>query len=193
MTTKINEKNAEKIGKCIKKFSCLMTGAVESLENAARVYADAIDKYGDEAHYAFKDAFPSVTAATWDKLRLVAKQSIVPELLLLSDRIGARIARLPISTQRKMLSGVKRVTVVTPSGRTTEKALAQLTPEEEARVFGETGKMRTKSEQLRYIAERATKRQVCAAYDIEGNVLVVHRATRIGKAELLDIVKRMGR
>jgi hypothetical protein len=183
--------NARKIAEAVRVFGAFLSGAVESLAKSARVYADAVTKYGDEACAAFKKAYPGVTQTTWDKMRLVAKGSLVPETLLLSDRVSARIGYLPLSEQRKMLGGKKTVQVVTPRGTVACKALSSLSPTEEDALFSASGKKRTIAEQREWYADRLADKQGRAAYEVRGNFLVVYRATKIGKAELLDIVRRM--
>ena len=183
--------NARKIAEAVSQYGATISCAVESLARAARIYADAVAKYGDEACAAFKKAYPGVTQTTWDKMRLVAKGSLVPETMLLSDRVSARIGYLPVSEQRKMLSGRKTVQVVTARGTVANKALSALSPTEEDALFSASGKKRTIAEQREWYAHRLADRQGRAAYEVRGNFLVVYRATKIGKAELLDIVRRM--
>ena len=183
--------NSQKIAEAVSAFKSKMTGAVEALEAAARIYADAVTKYGDEACRAFKRAYPGVTQATWDKMRLVSKGSLVPEALLISDRAAARIGYLPVKDQRKMLSGKKTLQVVTPRGTVVTKALSALSATEEDAIFSESGKKRTLAEQRAWYADRLADKQERAAYEVRGNFLIVYRATKFGKAELLEIVGRM--
>ena len=181
----------DEISKAVSAFRTKIAGAAEGLYEASKIYADAVTRHGDDACRAFDKAFPGVSRATWDKMRLVAKDALVPEALLVSDRVAARIGYLPIDEQRKRLGGRKTVKVVTPTGNVVTKALARLTPNDERTVFSPSGKIRTEAEQRKWIAERTASAPASQAYEVRGNFLVVFRATKIGKAELLDIVRRM--
>ena len=181
----------DKIKEAVAEYKAAIGSATDSLYRASKIYADAVTKYGDEACRAFKAAFPGVTQTTWDKMRLVAKDALVPEVLLVSDRTAARIGYLPIEEQRKMLSGKKSMQVVTPRGKVVTKALTALSSTEEDALFSESGKKRTIEEQRKWYAARNAEKRDTPAYEVRGNVLVVFRATKFGKAELLDIVGRM--
>jgi hypothetical protein len=183
--------NARKIAEAVREFGANLKGAVESLARAARVYADAVAKYGDEACEAFQNAYPGVTPATWDKMRRVANGGLVPEAMLISDRAAARIERLPIKEQQKMLGGKKTLRVVTARGTVEDKPLSRLSPCEYDAVFSQSGKIRTEAEQRKFYADAAARKRVTKDYAIEGNCLRVFRATKFTKAELVEIVGRM--
>lgn len=183
--------NAREIANAVREFGANLKGAVECLARSARIYADAVAKYGDEALAAFQSAYPGVTPATWDKMRRVANGGLVPEGLLLSDRAASRIERLPLKEQQKMLGGKKTLRVVTQCGEVKDKGLARLTPIEYDAVFSQSGKIRTVDEQRKFYADAAARQRVTPAYTIEGNVLRVFRATKFTKAELIEIVGRM--
>ena len=183
--------NARKIAEAVREFGANLKGAVESLARAARVYADAVAKYGDEACEAFQNAYPGVTPATWDKMRRVANGGLVPEAMLISDRAAARIERLPLKEQQKMLGGKKTLRVVTARGTVDDKPLSRLSPCEYDAVFSQSGKIRTEAEQRKFYADAAARKRVTKDYAIEGNCLRVFRATKFTKAELVEIVGRM--
>ena len=188
----MNEKKKQsEIMQAVIAFRAKMAGAAEALFEASKIYAAAVTKYGDAACRAFDEAFPGVTKTTWDKMRLVAKGALVPEALLISDRISARISYMPIEEQRETLGGRKTVQVVTPRGKVETKALSRLTPKDEDAVFTKHGSVRTVEEQRRFYAEKIATSENSPAYEVRGNILIVHRATKFGKAELVEIVGRM--
>lgn len=191
MNTTPETSNARKIAEAVREFGANLKGAVESLARSARVYADAVAKYGDEACAAFQNAYPGITPATWDKMRRVANGGLVPEGLLISDRAAARIERLPLKEQQKMLGGKKTIRVVTARGTVEDKGLSKLTPFEYDAVFSQSGKIRSVDEQRKFYADAAARRRVTPDYTVEGNVLRVFRATKFTKAELVEIVGRM--
>ena len=183
--------NAREIANAVHEFRVNLKGAVECLARSARIYADAVAKYGDEACAAFQNAYPGVTPATWDKMRRVANGGLVPEGLLLSDRAASRIERLPLKEQQKMLGGKKTLRVVTPRGEVQDKGLSKLTPIEYDAVFSQSGKIRTVDEQRKFYADAAARQRARTDYAVEGNVLRVFRATKFTKAELVEIIGRM--
>ena len=191
MNTPTETSNARKIDRAVREFGTHLKGAVESLAIAARIYADAVAQFGDEACAAFQSAYPGVTAATWDKMRRVANGGLVPEAMLISDRAAARIERLPPKEQQKMLGGKKTLRVVTARGAVEDKPLNKLTPIEYEAVFSQSGKIRTPDEQRKFYADAAARKRVTPDYIVEGNVLRVFRATKFTKAELVEIVGRM--
>jgi len=183
--------NASEIANAVREFGANLKGAVECLARSARIYADAVAKYGDEACAAFQNAYPGVTPATWGKMRRVANGGLVPEGLLLSDRAASRIERLPLKEQQKMLGGKKTLRVVTPRGEVRDKGLSKLTPIEYDAVFSQSGKIRTVDEQRKFYADAAARQSARMDYAVEGNVLRVFRATKFTKAELVKIIGGM--
>lgn len=190
-TAALDAAKTRRINRAVRAFGVELKGAVASLERAAHIYADAVTKDGDDACRAFAEAYPGVTPATWDKMRIVANGGLVPEGLLISDRAAARIGRLPLKEQQKMLGGKKTLRVVTARGTVADKGLCDLTPMEYDAVFSASGKIRTETEQRKFYADSAARRRVTPDYAIEGNTLRVFRATKFTKAELLEIVGRM--
>lgn len=187
----IETTSTRKIAEAVRTFGANLKGAVESLAAAARVYADAVSKYGDEACDAFQKAYPGITQTTWDKMRRVANGGLVPEAMLISDVAASRIERLPLKEQQKMLGGKKTLRVVTQSGNVKDKALSKLTPIEYDAVFSRSGKIRNEDEQRKFYADAAARRRVTPDYTVEGNVLRVFRATKFTKAELVEIIGKM--
>lgn len=178
------------IEKYVDDFGIAIGAAAVAILKAGQIYSAAIDAHGDKAAEAFHTAYPAVTGATWDRLRLIGKGCAVPETLFLSDRIARRIEMLPIDEQREMLGGKTTLKIVTSNGAIIDKPLADLTASEEDILFTETGRKRTIAEQRRRWAERA-QRNTSPAYEVRGNTLIVRRACRIGKDELTLILEGM--
>lgn len=174
----------------VENFGVVIGAAAVAIQKAGEIYSAAIDAHGDKAAEAFHKAYPAVTGATWDRLRLIGKGCAVPETLFLSDRISRRIEMLPIDEQREMLGGKTTLKVVTSKGAVVDKPLADLTAAEEDTLFTETGRKRTIAEQRRRWAERA-QHKTSPAYEVRGNTLIVRRACRIGKDELTLILEGM--
>lgn len=173
----------------VRTFGECMGNATKSLEAAARVYHAAVSKHGREAKRAFEAAYPAVDAEFWNRLYSVGSGLAVPETLYFSDRSARLIERLPIAEQKQMLSGVQKVTVITPRGRVVEKPLARLTRKEEEILIRDDGRLRTMSEMQEAFA--AAKSIRIPDYEVRGRQLIVHRPYNFGKRELQQILEEM--
>lgn len=197
MSTKKNKPATRKPRKTIEEylaaFGRSLRGASEKLLAASREYVSAVDDYGDRAVVAFGREYPGVSEATWGKMLLVGRGGAVPEIIMLSDRTANAVARLDVKEQARMLGGKKTVAVVNRRGKLERKPLARLTPSDEKVAFDESGRLRTEAQQRAYLAARASEGVRTAPWEITGNILVVHRAVRISRSELVEILERMAR
>lgn len=174
-------------------FAANMDSATTHILEASRQYVAAIEDYGDAALPAFRARFPGVTQATFDRLRTIGMGDVRPEVLYLTGPVAARVARLPYAEQGKVLGGHGcKFSVVTGSGETVVRHLANLSPAEEKTLFDERGRRRTLAQQREYLAARVRLNPASRPYRIDGAWLVVNRACRIGRAELGEILRRMG-
>lgn len=177
----------------IKAFRAEFQTGVEAIARAAKIYATAVLEYPDKAVKEFHATYPAVSAATWEKLRLIGNGDVHPAVMLCSDRIGLRIARLPIKEQNKLLDGKTALKVVKPStGEVEEVPLSKLAPRHEAVLFGPNN-VRSITEQREFVKERikeADKHKILP-YVIEGQMLVVNRACRLGLQELEAIIAQI--
>jgi len=178
------------IAKAVMKFKGEMSAAGDALTRAAKIYADTIAKFGDSAGEAFRKEYPAVTSVTWNKLLQLAAGKIVPEMIMVSDRVYKKYVKEPVEKQRKMFGGKKTVRVVTSSMKVAEIKLRHLTDTDVEQVFKDDGSMRTIDEQIEIVKNRKVVSKT-ADYEVCGNVLIVHRATRIGKCELVKILEQM--
>ena len=177
----------------VKGFGNHMGAAIEHIQQAATLYAEALKKYGGAAQQAFCDAYPHATQNTWDKLRLIGNGEADAKILLLSDKFAARIVRLPIEVQHTTLNG-DSFAVVNPQTRRVENVnYGEIKPRHERILFDdEKGKVRGIEEQVRYIDEQnRRKKQKDLPYTVETDALVIHQACRIGKPELEDVLEAM--
>lgn len=174
-------------------FGRNLRGAADKLLASSREYAAAVDDYGDRAVRAFARDYPGVPEATWNKMLLVGHGGAVPEIIMLSDRTAATVARLEMEEQAAMLGGKKTIAVVNRRGKLERKPLAKLTPADERVAFDDSGRLRSEKQQREFLAARASDGVRTAPWEITGNILVVHRAVRISRSELVDILERMGR
>lgn len=177
----------------VKGFSQHIGAAIDHIQQAANIYAEAINTYGETAHDAFSKAYPHVTQNTWDKLRLVGNGEADAKIMLLSDKFAARIVRLPIEVQHETLNG-DSFCVVNPTTRKMENVnYGEIKPRHERILFDdERGRVRDIGEQVRYIDEQNRRRKSRELpYTVETDAIVVHKACRIGKVELEDALEAM--
>ena len=177
----------------VRGFGNHMGNAIESIHSAAVLYAEAIRKYKDKAQDRFEEAYPHVTANTWDKLRLVGNDEADPKIMLLSDRFAARIIRMPLAKQQETLNGDSFEIVHAQTRKIRRIHYFDVTPQQERILFDdEKNRVRTLPEQVEYIdKENAKRKKMPRPYSVETDALVVHQACRIGKNELEDIIEEM--
>lgn len=174
-------------------FHTHFSSGIESITKAAKCYADAVREHSDKARNAFHKAYPAVTEATWEKLRLIGNGDMHPAIMLCTDRIGARLARLPMCQQKKLLDGRTHFRCVNrTTGEVESVALSDLKPRHE-RILFDGDKLRSVNEQRAYAMQMTESAKTVAGppYVIEGGLLVVVRACRLGVNELKAIIKKI--
>ena len=88
--------------KDIARFSNHMKKGADHIQAACKIYADAVMN-DHTAVYEFERAFPYITQSTWDKMRLAGTGAIEARIIMLSDRLGAKLIRLPLDEQRRLM------------------------------------------------------------------------------------------
>jgi len=165
-------------------FSNHMKQGAEHIAKACKIYADAVAD-DHTAAYEFEKAFPYITTTTWDKMRLAGCGAMEPKILLLSDRLGSKLIKLPIDEQRRIIC--EDIEIIKPKGKTIKKNARNLNREEEVQVFTKTGSIRTAAQQRAIIAGKSK----VVPYAINGKVLNVRRACVLSLKELKSIVRKM--
>jgi hypothetical protein len=90
-----------------------------------------------------------------------------------------------------MRGGKRFIEVVKPDGAVKERALTDLTQWEEELVFGENGAVRTVEEQREYLEQRTARKKDTEDWKVDGQKLIVRRATVFTKDELEEILEGM--
>lgn len=174
----------------VAQFGRHMQAGTKHLYEACCIYAKTImDDY--TAADAFCKAYPMVSKTTWDKMRLVGVNAIEPTLLLLSDRLCGKLARLPIKDQKVICAA--KIKVVRPSGRVVAKGIREFTREDEKRVFADGMKVLTVPEQRKGIKKKANRAFAGRPYSVEGETLRVFRACVISMNEIAAILNKIRR
>lgn len=180
----------EEVAAALQAFKECLGSAAKALEAAAKIYYAAVKRNGRYAQDAFLDAYPGTDSEWWSRMFAVGSGLAIPETLYLSDKTSRIVERMPLKEQRQMLSGVKKVSVVTARGRVVEKPLVRLTMREEGVLVAPEGRLRSVEEQK---AVRAAERESAVpVYEVVGKQLRVHRPFTFGRATLLEILEEMG-
>ena len=135
------------IQSAIEQFRIALSEAQGALAKAAKIYVDIIDKF-PEAKEEFKIKNPSVSAKAWINLEKVARGQMLPEFVR-PDSVGAtRAQSLPVSDQKRLLSGPVEVLCV--GGDILKVQLSDLSIEHSSILFAKDH-IRTLSEQKVFI------------------------------------------
>lgn len=184
------KKNPERaINNALDKFGKHIQRAGNAIKLAAKDYADAVAKYGEAAVEAFHNTYPGITTVTWNKFIRIAANKLIPQVILLSDRIAKKFEAMPLEQQQAQFGEKTTVPFVNKAGQVSEVGLADLSPQQENTVFKPNGEVRTIEEQIAYYQQQRVT--VRSAYEVCGNILVVKRACKIGKDELVKILEGM--
>lgn len=193
MKTRAKEKNDADLTTYIQGFGKHIGSALESIQSAANLYAEAIRKYEQKAQDAFEAQYPHVSPATWTKLRLVGNGDLNPAAMLLSNKFCAQIGRMPRHKQDEVLNG-DSFDVFNPTTREVERVnYGDLKPRHERIIFDEARTtIRTIPQQVAYADAMAAEKKAAARnYTVHTDHLEVHCACVIGKSELEHIVEDM--
>ena len=182
--------NTKKLDTIIQQFGAHMMKGAEHLYQACKIYAEAVANDHVSA-YAFAKAYPHVTKNTWDKFRMVGINALDSGVLVLSDRLGGKLAMLPIREQRSIITHPVKVATAT---RVRSKDIRDLTEKEEKLVFTSSMGIRTVEQQRKQLEPKTPyDKKKAVPYTITGEVLRVRRACVISKTELTTIIKKMGK
>lgn len=175
-------------------FKANMGSAEESIRLAAKAYADAVLHYPTRAQTVFHNAYPHVSDLFWDKLRLIGNGDVHPCVLLFSDKMSWKIARMPMREQKRILDGRKTFEVVDrQTGNVERVSFTALKPRHESVLFDDKrNKFRTVEEQREFILNETKDRKTGGVpYVINGDTCVILRKCVLGVSEVEHILKIM--
>ena len=177
----------------VSKFSTHIGTAIEAIDNAAKVYAEALNKYGEEAQAAFCDAYPHVTPNTWEKFRAVGNGDANPNILLFSDKFAKKVMRMPRHVQDDVLNGNSFEVFNTTTRKVEHVTYSEISPRVEKILFDDTRScIRTIPEQVAYSKVMESERKFAnRPYRVHSDHLEVMRACSIGRGELENIMEEM--
>lgn len=177
----------------VSNFSHHLDTAITAIENAAKIYVDALKNYPDTAQKAFQDRYPHVSTGTWARLRKIGYGDANPNIMFFSDKFATRISNMPRAAQDKALNGDSFV-VYNPTTRTAERVTyGNLKPRHENILFDPNAQaMRTLDEQREYVYQMAeAKKRTYHPYAVKGEILEVYSRCTISKSEVECILEEM--
>lgn len=188
-------KQKKTINQFVASFANHLGAGIQSIYLAAKEYADAVVEYPDKASEEFHKAFPQVTEATWDKMRLVGSGSAVPAIMLVSDRLAFKIARMPIDKQKSIFGTDAPLRIVNrTTGKVERVRIADITARQERILFDdEKNEVRSVAQQKKFVEtlNDGDAKESLPPYEVQGNVLFVRRRCNIGREELVRIIGSM--
>lgn len=179
-------------------FGVRFTAGLRAVQDAARLYAEAVRRYPSKAVECFRSRYPGVTEPTWDILLRIGNGDLHPTAIYLKHAIAKRVSRIPIANQERMFAeSVKGFNVVDPAtNRLKVVPIANLSIKEaELLIDEERGCVRSVEEQRRVIASRReadgtlsiAAKAASVPYRIVGSVLIVANV-ELGLETLRNIV-----
>lgn len=165
-------------------FGASFSAGLKAVQDAAKLYAEALRRYPSKAAGYFRARYPGVTEPTWDILLRIGNGDLHPTAIYLKYAIAKRVSRIPIAKQEAMFSeSVKGFKVVDPiTNRLKVVAIANLSLKEADLLIDEQrGCVRSVEEQRRVIeSEREANgtmafgaKGMCAPFKVVGSVLIV--------------------
>ena len=171
--------------KDIARFSNHMKKGADHIQAACKIYADAVMN-DHTAVYEFERAFPYITQSTWDKMRLAGTGAIEARIIMLSDRLGAKLIRLPLDEQRRLM--IEDIEIIkTKSKKIVKKNIKDMNYTECERAF--TPDMKVIPVEKQVIKKTRT---TSLPYVIVGKTLHVKRSCVLSLKELKLVVQKIG-
>ena len=168
----------------IAKFGEHMKKGADHISKACSIYSEAVQN-DHTAAYEFQKEYPYITQSTWDKMRLIGCGAIEPKILLLSDRLGNKLIKLPRDEQRKIVC--EDIEII-KNNKVVEKSITEFTPKNVELVFTKNMKVLTVKQQMEKISKEKSK---TVPYTIIGKTLKINRRCFLSLKELKEIVKKM--
>jgi len=199
MTTQIMERQTESAADYVTAFREALSGAVDGIRRAARIYVEAIDEEPERAQ-EFRAACPEIPEGTWATLDKIGRGQVDVRLLM---RQGgphrARIARLPGPMQTRLLDG-EPVDLLLDAGEEVDSLkvdVRNVTSEQAAQLFA-GDHIRSVAEQKAWLAEREQRAKLAGGdpietlpYVIQGNKVTFKRNLTMTLRELKDLIQVM--
>lgn len=136
----------------ILQFRQNMDTSARSLRTAATIYANLVALYPAQAKKAFREAFPTITDTTWDRMVDVGTGKVAPLAMLLSTSYTYhKLAALPMDKQRRILG---RKMLIARNGKAVEARVGDLAEHELAAALDGNGDYRGVKEQVAFLAAR---------------------------------------
>lgn len=175
------------------RFRAAFAKAEEGFVEAAKVYCEAIDKYGDDARKRFAAACPRISSSTWRCLERLGSGNLDARLLMTSSCGAAALRRIPGPMQTAAID--KGVEVLIANGETLIVQIDNLTPAQARQVFS-NDHIRDIAAQRAWLETNAptvARPMVAApAWEVKGGKVNVNRACSLTRLDLARMLAEMG-
>jgi hypothetical protein len=174
----------------VKKFTNLFQEGMKALEEASKLYVEAIDSHPN-AKEVFMEKVPEIPASAWAGFEAVGRGSLDKRLLYSSSGVSSRLRKLPLSAQRRALDG--RVDLLLEGGDTLKLKVTEATTEQLNQLIA-SNHIRTLGEQRLYLESKRTSAippipvEARPPYVITGKGIRVIRQADFTKADLARIL-----
>lgn len=186
------------LNKRLDEFGKNFNASLDSLKKACEIYAETI-RMDFSTAVKFHERFEFISQVTWDKMNLVGNGVVDVQLLVLSDKIASKIAKLPADEQRRILEKpftIHKARIIhdphkkcsTIKDNKIKKLVKDMTDGEFARVFDPDMKVRTKEDQIKL---KLTKTVPIPVYEVNGRLLQVNRKCVFTREQLVKIISDM--
>ncbi len=178
--------------KAIDHFGELMAQGFDKINQACKVYVEAIDS-NPELKSNFIKAYPDIPAGVWARYELVGRGGLDYRLLWIGGPGPRMLKKMPISDQKKYIE--KPVDLLLSNGDKIKVDIRKLRPKQAKQVFADDH-VRDAAEQRAWIEDQNTQSNLKAnkdakqPYRIENGFLVVGKI-KFGKKDLHRILIRM--
>ena len=146
-----------------------LSSAVESIQAAAAIYCEAIDRDPTFKDY-LSESCPEVSGGLWRNLEMVGRGQLDARIAAGGCPYGNKLRRVPVSEQKLALDGT--VPFLTASGDTLNLRLDSMLPSQAEQVFG-VGRIRSLADQKAWQeakaleVKRTTKAQAAPSVEID--------------------------
>lgn len=177
-----------------KRITGSLSNAVESIQKAALLYCEAIDRDPSFKDY-LSDSCPDVSRGLWRSLEMVGRGQLDARIAAGGCPFGNKLRRLPMSEQKLALDGT--VPFLTASGDTLNMRLDSMLPAQAEQVFG-SGRIRSLADQKawqearEFEAKRSRKAQVAPSVEIDRkHRRIIVNGYPITASDLMDYLRKI--
>lgn len=187
--------------KDIAKFSKLVSDGVKAWTQAGKLLVKIVED-DPEAYDKLVGGDLGLTRAHLAKFEAIGRGQIEPRLLLNGSVGYQRLAKAPVSEQKRALDEGIKLYEPTPDGETTHRIVRpeDLNPFEASQVFAAGGALRSPEEQRAYLAKRESRKKTEASrkevvdvpdYTIKGGKVTFRSECTLTVSQVATILQQL--